>query len=77
MTAGVVGCGFVGDTAAYAMVMDGVGRQIVLVDLARQRAEAEVNDIMHAVPISFNEEETAAFHASADIVRNATDSLKL
>ncbi|WP_339908815.1 L-lactate dehydrogenase [Symmachiella dynata] len=52
MKVGVVGCGFVGATAAYAMVMDGVGRQIVLVDLDRQRAEAEANDIMHAVPFS-------------------------
>lgn len=52
MKVGVVGCGFVGATAAYAMVMDGVGREIVLVDLNRQRAEAEANDILHAVPFS-------------------------
>ena len=32
MKIGIVGCGFVGATAGYAMVMNGVGREIVLVD---------------------------------------------
>ena len=30
---GIVGSGFVGATAAYALVMTGVGREIVLVDI--------------------------------------------
>ena len=42
----------VGSTAAYALVMSGVGREIVLVDLNRARAEAEANDIFHAVPFA-------------------------
>ena len=33
--------------------------------------------VISPVPISLNEAETAAFHASAAIVREATDSLKL
>ena len=41
MKVGIVGCGMVGSTAAYALVMSGVGREIVLVDLNRARAEAE------------------------------------
>jgi L-lactate dehydrogenase len=49
---GIIGSGFVGSTAAYAMVMRGVGREIVLVDLNRHRAEAEANDIFHAVPFA-------------------------
>jgi L-lactate dehydrogenase len=49
---GIVGSGFVGSSAAYAMVMRGVGREIVLVDLNRKRAEAEANDIYHAVPFA-------------------------
>lgn len=49
---GVIGSGFVGSAAAYAMVMSNVGREIVLVDLNRQRAEAEANDIYHAVPFA-------------------------
>jgi L-lactate dehydrogenase len=49
---GIVGCGMVGSTCAYALVMKGVGREIVLVDLNRARAEAEANDIYHAVPFA-------------------------
>src|SRR3954464_9313400 len=52
MKIGIVGCGMVGSTAAYALVMRGVGREIVLVDLNRARAEAEANDIYHAVPFA-------------------------
>src|SRR5262245_62780998 len=42
----------VGSASAFALVMSGVGREIVLVDLNRARAEAEANDIYHAVPFS-------------------------
>lgn len=52
MKVGVVGAGFVGATAAYAMVMRGVGREIVLVDRNRDRAAAEADDIRHAVPFA-------------------------
>ena len=52
MKVGIVGSGMVGATAAYALVMSGVGREIVLVDLNRARAEAEANDIYHAVPFA-------------------------
>jgi len=52
MKIGIVGSGMVGATAAYAMVMRGVGRQIVLVDMNRARAEAEADDIYHAVPFA-------------------------
>ena len=45
MKIGIVGCGMVGATSAYALVMSGVGREIVLVDINRARAEAEANDI--------------------------------
>lgn len=49
---GIVGSGLVGATTAYAMVMRGIGREIVLVDLKRARAEAEADDIRHAVPFA-------------------------
>jgi L-lactate dehydrogenase len=52
MKIGIVGCGMVGSTSAYALVMSGVGREIVLVDVNRGRAEAEANDIYHAVPFA-------------------------
>ncbi len=54
MKIGVVGCGFVGSTAAYALVMSGIGREIVMVDLNQKRAEAEAADILHAVPFAHN-----------------------
>jgi L-lactate dehydrogenase len=52
MKIGIVGSGFVGSTAAYAMVMAGIGREIVLVDRNEERSEAEANDIYHAVPFA-------------------------
>jgi L-lactate dehydrogenase len=52
MKIGVVGSGFVGATAAYAMVMRGVGREIVLVDRNEKRSRAEADDILHAVPFA-------------------------
>jgi L-lactate dehydrogenase len=52
MKIGVVGAGLVGSTVAYAMVMRGVGRSIVLVDLDEARAQAEADDIYHAVPFA-------------------------
>jgi L-lactate dehydrogenase len=52
MKVGIVGSGFVGATAGYAMVMSGVGREIVLVDKNTARAAAEADDIRHAVPFA-------------------------
>src|SRR5688500_17977228 len=52
MKVGVVGSGMVGATAAYALVMRGVGREIVLVDRNEARAAAEADDLRHAVPFA-------------------------
>jgi L-lactate dehydrogenase len=52
MRVGIVGSGFVGATAGYALVMQGVGRELVLVDKNAARAEAEADDIRHAVPFA-------------------------
>src|SRR6516165_8201880 len=52
MKVGIVGSGFVGAMAAYALVLQGVGREIVLVDKNAARAAAEADDIRHAVPFS-------------------------
>jgi L-lactate dehydrogenase len=49
---GIVGSGLVGATAGYALVMSGVGREVVLVDKNHARAEAEADDIRHAVPFA-------------------------
>ena len=52
MKIGIVGSGMVGATAAYALVLQGIGRKIVLVDLDLKRAQAEAEDIYHAVPFT-------------------------
>jgi L-lactate dehydrogenase len=49
---GIVGSGMVGSTAAYALVMQGIGRKIVLVNKSEARAQAEADDILHAVPFA-------------------------
>ena len=47
MKVGIVGSRFVGATAGYALVMSGVGREVVLVDKNAARAEAEADDTRH------------------------------
>lgn len=63
MKIGIIGAGFVGATAAYAMVMSGIGREIVLVDLNKERAKAEADDIFHAVPFAHPINVTAGEYA--------------
>jgi L-lactate dehydrogenase len=52
MKVGIVGTGLVGSTAGYALVMQGVGRELVLVDKDAARAQAEADDLRHAVPFA-------------------------
>lgn len=52
MKVGIVGSGYVGATAGYAMVMRGIGREIVMVDKNVERAVAEAADLSHAVPFA-------------------------
>lgn len=63
MKIGIVGSGFVGSTAAYAMVMRGIGREIVLVDKNETRSGAEANDLYHAVPFASPLKVTAGSYA--------------
>jgi L-lactate dehydrogenase len=50
MKVGIVGCGFVGSTAAYAMALTGAASELVLVDLNQNLARAQAEDILHATP---------------------------
>ncbi|MDX5591997.1 L-lactate dehydrogenase [Pseudovibrio sp. SPO723] len=52
MKIGVVGVGAVGSTAAYALVLNGVGNELVLVDYNPKLAIAQAEDIWHATPFS-------------------------
>lgn len=48
----VIGCGHVGATSAYALMMNGIAREIVLADKDTARAEGEAMDLQHAVPLA-------------------------
>ena len=53
MKVGIVGAGQVGSATAFALIMRGVARKIVLIDANQQRAEAEAMDIAHATPFAY------------------------
>lgn len=52
MKVGIVGAGMVGSAAAFALVMRNIAHQVVLVDRDAARAQAEAEDIAHAVPFA-------------------------
>ncbi len=52
MKIGIVGTGFVGSTIAYALLFRKAASEIVLVDINRERAMAEAEDLSHAIPFS-------------------------
>jgi L-lactate dehydrogenase len=52
MKVGIIGAGFVGSTAGFAMVMAGVASEIVLVDANPALALAQAHDIAHAIPFA-------------------------
>jgi len=52
MKVGIVGCGFVGATAAYAMTLEGAATELVLIDIKEKVAAAQAEDILHATPFA-------------------------
>ncbi|MDD5669462.1 MAG: L-lactate dehydrogenase [Candidatus Omnitrophica bacterium] len=46
----IIGCGNVGVRYAYALMIKGTVRQIVMVDMDRRRLEGEVMDLSHGAP---------------------------
>ena len=48
----IVGAGNVGATFAYALLLNGLSSEIVLIDANRSRAEGEAMDLNHAVPFA-------------------------
>lgn len=44
---GIIGAGSVGSTTAYALMIQGIGSEIVLVDRNKEKADGEAMDIMH------------------------------
>ena len=52
MKVGIIGSGMVGATAAYAIMLQKAASDIVLIDANQNRAIAEAQDILHAVPFA-------------------------
>lgn len=50
MKIGIIGTGLVGSTTAYSLATTGLANEIVLVDVNKNRAQAETLDISHALP---------------------------
>jgi len=45
----IIGAGFVGSTAAYALLMDGAASEIALIDINKEKAEGEAMDLQHGL----------------------------
>ena len=50
MKVGIIGCGAVGSSAAYAIVMSGVASEVTMIDINEKLARAQAEDILHATP---------------------------
>ncbi len=50
---GIIGAGGVGSTAAFALMMRGIARNVVLIDQNIDRAAAEAEDIAHSTPFAY------------------------
>lgn len=47
---GIIGCGFVGATIAFALMQRGLFSEMVLLDVNRSKAEGEAMDLSHGLP---------------------------
>jgi L-lactate dehydrogenase len=50
MKIGIIGCGFVGSSGAFAIALVGAATELILVDLSADLAQAHAEDIQHAIP---------------------------
>jgi len=52
MKIGIIGCGFVGSSGAFAIALVGAATELILVDINAELASAHAEDILHATPFS-------------------------
>lgn len=52
MKCGIIGCGNVGATTAYRLMISGLFNEIVLIDIDKKRAIGEAEDIAHGIPFN-------------------------
>jgi L-lactate dehydrogenase len=50
MKIGIVGCGLVGSSGAYAIALAGAANELILIDVNIKLARAHAEDILHAIP---------------------------
>ena len=50
MKVGIIGCGFVGSSGAFAIALVGAATELILVDLDEKLSSAHAEDIQHAIP---------------------------
>jgi len=47
----IIGSGFVGSTTAFSLAMSGLTKEIVLIDINKDKAEGDALDIGHGIPL--------------------------
>ena len=47
----MIGCGYVGSAAAFALMQNRLFAEIVLIDVDQEKAEGEAMDIGHGIPL--------------------------
>lgn len=50
--AAMIGCGFVGSSAVFALMQSGIFSEMVMIDVDHARAEGEAMDISHGLPFA-------------------------
>ena len=75
----IIGAGFVGATTAYALMMEGLASEIVIVDINKDKSEGEAMDLSHGVSfvkpvniIAGDYKDTKRFGYSYNNSRNGT-----
>lgn len=49
---GIIGCGFVGATIAYTLMQSSIFREMVLIDVDKEKAVGEAMDLNHGIPFA-------------------------
>jgi L-lactate dehydrogenase len=66
MKVGIVGCGAVGSSAAYAITLGGLASELVMIDINASLARAQAEDILHATPFGAPVRLTAGDYTDLD-----------
>jgi L-lactate dehydrogenase len=65
----IVGAGFVGSTAAYALMIEGIASEIAIIDINKVKAEGEAMDLQHG--LQFKQNAKITFSNSCSLCKDA------